>query len=129
MQQPTCKMERIARKEYPEPTGRVLDVAEWACVALIVAGLAFSALMAWDCAKIHDNGKLVVKCVVYRGKSMAERVAHGAFKSYVRNLGGSNRFSGRGGFLKQAAFRRSAILTPAEELAETVRRQKEGDGK
>lgn len=81
------------------------------------------------CAKIHDNGKLVVKCVVYRGKSMAEKVAHGAFKYYVRNLGGSNRFSSRGGFLKQAAFRRSAILTPAEELAETVRRQQEGDGK
>ena len=34
--------------EYPEPTGRVWDVAEWACVALIVAGLSFSAYMAFD---------------------------------------------------------------------------------
>lgn len=81
------------------------------------------------CAKIHDNGKLVVRCVVYRGKAMAEKVAHGAFRSYVRNLSGCNRFSSRGGFLKQAAFRRSAILTPEEELAETVRRQKEGGAK
>ena len=45
-------------KEYPEPNGRVWDVAEWACVALIVAGLAFSALMAWDCAKILVGGAL-----------------------------------------------------------------------
>lgn len=81
------------------------------------------------CAKIHDNGKLVVKCVVYRGKSTAEKCAHGAFKSYIRNLCGSGRFSSRGGFLKQAAFRRAAILTPAEELAETVRRQQKGGAK
>ena len=45
-------------KEYPEPTGRVWDVAEWACVVLIVAGLAFSALMALDFAKILVGGAL-----------------------------------------------------------------------
>ena len=81
------------------------------------------------CAKIRDNGEEVAKIVVNRGKSIAERVAHDAFKAYIRNLGGSNRFSSRGGFLKQAAFRRAAILTPAKELAETVRRQQEGGAK
>lgn len=45
-------------KEYPEPTGRVWDVAEWACVALIVSGLFFSAYMAWDFAKILVGGAL-----------------------------------------------------------------------
>ena len=41
------------------------------------------------CAKIRDNGKLIAKCVVYRGKSIAEKMAHGTFKAYVRNLSGA----------------------------------------
>lgn len=52
MQQPTCKMERIARKEYPEPIGRWWNIAEVALLAVIVAGLAISAVMALDFAKI-----------------------------------------------------------------------------
>ena len=60
------------------------------------------------CAKIRDNGKLIAKCVVYRGKSIAEKMAHETFKAYVGNLSGSGRLSSRGGFLKQALKRTAA---------------------
>lgn len=59
-------------------------------------------------AKIRDNGKLIAKLVVNRGKSMAEHMAHATFKAYVKNLSGSNRLSSRGGFLKQAVKRERA---------------------
>lgn len=42
---------------------------------------------------------------VLRGKSIAEAMAMGAFKAYVKQLSGSKKFHGRGGFLKQALKR------------------------
>ena len=60
------------------------------------------------CVKIRDNGNLIARCVVYRGKATAEQMAHAAFKAYVKELAGSNRFKSRGGFLKQAIKRAAA---------------------
>ena len=65
------------------------------------------------CAKIRDNGNLIAKLVVYRGKSISQHIAHGAFRAYVRNLSGSGKFRTRGGFLKLAAERARAAKQQA----------------
>ena len=62
-----------------------------------------------DCAaNIRDNGKVVVTIETERGKSISGKVAFAAFKEYVRNLSGSNKYKHRGGFLKQAVKRAAA---------------------
>ena len=66
------------------------------------------------CAKIRDNGNLIARLAVYRGKSMAEHMAHATFKAYVKNLSGSNRLSSRGGFLKTAIKRALAARRELE---------------
>lgn len=72
-------------------------------------------------ATIRDNGKIVIRSVIYRGKSIAERVSHSAFKSYVMNISGSNKYSSRGGFLKQAVKRKAeAAAKAASETMTTV---------
>lgn len=58
------------------------------------------------CAKIRDKGELVARVVVYRGKAISEKMAHGALKAYVHNLsGGGREYHSRGGFLKQQIAR------------------------
>lgn len=54
---------------------------------------------------IRDNGEPVMSIVVNRGSGIAEAVAHSAFKTYIKRLSGSNRFSSHGGFIKQAIER------------------------
>lgn len=55
--------------------------------------------------RIWDGGNQIAWLSVLRGRSIAESMAMGAFKQYVKHLSGSNKFHGRGGFLKQALKR------------------------
>lgn len=69
-----------------------------------------------DCAAvIRDNGKVIATIETQRGKSISGRVAYSALKEYVMNLGGSGKFSSRGGFLKQAVKRHLRALAAAEK--------------
>lgn len=52
--------------------------------------------------RIWDGGNQIAFMTVLRGRSIAEPMAMGAFKAYVKQLSGSKKFHGRGGFLKQA---------------------------
>lgn len=55
--------------------------------------------------QIWDGGEQIMLATVYRGKSIAEPMAMGALKAYVKQLAGSKKFHSRGGFLKQALKR------------------------
>ena len=52
--------------------------------------------------RIWDGGNEIAWMSVLRGRSIAEPMAMGAFKAYVKQLSGSKKFHGRGGLLKQA---------------------------
>ena len=52
--------------------------------------------------RIWDGGNQIAFMTVLRGRSIAEPMAMGAFKAYVKQISGSKKFHGRGGFLKQA---------------------------
>lgn len=55
--------------------------------------------------RIWDGGNQIAFMTVLRGRSIAEPMAMGAFKAYVKQISGSKKFHGRGGFLKQALKR------------------------
>lgn len=55
--------------------------------------------------RIWDGGNQIAWMTVLRGRSIAEPMAMGAFKAYVKQLSGSKKVHGRGGFLKQALKR------------------------
>lgn len=55
--------------------------------------------------RIWDGDQQVAFMTVLAGRTKSEPIAMGAFKAYVKQLSGSNKFHGRGGFLKQAVKR------------------------
>ena len=55
--------------------------------------------------RIWDGGNQIAWMSVLRGRGIAEPMAIGAFKAYVKRRFGSKKFHGRGGFLKQALKR------------------------
>lgn len=58
--------------------------------------------------RIWDGGNQIAFMTVLRGRRIAEPMAMGAFKAYVKQLSGSKKFHGRGGLLKQALKRLQA---------------------
>ena len=73
---------------------------------------------------LHDNDKLVARVEFFKGKAVGEMVAHEMLKGYVMNISGSNKYSSRGGFLKQAVKRyadaKRASAPVASETMTTV---------
>ena len=54
---------------------------------------------------IRDNGQIKIVARYYGGKSNANKIAHKALKTYIKQLTGASKFHSRGGFLKQALKR------------------------
>ena len=71
---------------------------------------------------VHEDGKLLFKLTTMRGRAIAERLGVKAHKAWILYLSRRNRHKCAN--RKACRDRKAAILTPEQELAETVKRQK-----